>query len=101
MFGKCSTPSAFWTHSVALCQYHPDRPGVGVCMRCRAVICASCCTRVDGVNHCHACLKKLGRKTEARPLDRTPLALLAASVLGLMVLVFCGIGWLVQGILAP
>src|SRR5207245_3384833 len=51
--------------TMASCKYHPDRPGVGVCMRCRAVICNDCCTRLDGVNHCHACLKALGRPADS------------------------------------
>jgi hypothetical protein len=37
-------------------------------MRCRVVICAACTTRLDGVNHCHACLKAMGtRRAEAAP----------------------------------
>jgi hypothetical protein len=82
------------------CQYHNDRPGVGVCMRCRAVICAACCTRVDGINHCHACLKALAAKpVTAR--RRRPAAPLAALVLGLGWLALFGILLLVQGRLAP
>jgi len=49
---------------MAVCRYHPDRAGVGICMRCRAVICASCSTQVEGINHCFACLKALA----ARPV---------------------------------
>ena len=45
------------------CSYHDDRPAVGICMRCRRAICAACTTRLDGVNHCHRCLKELGRRT--------------------------------------
>jgi hypothetical protein len=44
---------------VRACHYHEDRPAVGICMRCRRAICAACTTRLDGVNHCHQCLKKL------------------------------------------
>ena len=28
-------------------------------MRCRGAICAACTTRLDGVNHCRACLDAL------------------------------------------
>jgi hypothetical protein len=49
---------------MAVCKYHPGRPGVGVCMRCRAVVCASCTTRLEGVNHCHACLRQLATRGE-------------------------------------
>jgi hypothetical protein len=36
-------------------------------MRCRAVVCDACCTRLDGVNHCHACLRAMAARAEARP----------------------------------
>jgi hypothetical protein len=49
---------------VAACHFHRDRPGVGVCMRCRKVICAACCTRLAGVNHCHACLKVIAARRD-------------------------------------
>jgi hypothetical protein len=80
------------------CEFHPDRPGVGVCMRCRAVICAACCTRVDDVNHCHACLKELA----ARPV-RTAGSSTAQAVLALAVacLFFFGVFWAARGSLAP
>ncbi len=86
---------------MAACYYHPDRPGVGVCMRCKRVICGSCCTRVDGVNHCHACLKALGSKSEdARPaMDLWPLV--SIVLLGVGGLILVGLCWLVQGTLSP
>ena len=45
------------------CFYHEDRAAVGICMRCRRPICAACTTRLDGVNHCHQCLKELSRRS--------------------------------------
>jgi hypothetical protein len=86
---------------LAVCRYHPDRPGIGVCMRCRAVICAACSTRVDGVNHCHACLKQLGRRVEPRRSGPGAAAAGAVCVLGIAWLFFFGLLWLVQGGLAP
>jgi hypothetical protein len=86
---------------MAVCHYHRDRPGVGVCMRCRVVICSECCTRLDGVNHCHACLKALGRRREVGVQGRLPHAVLAVCVLALAWLFFFGAGWLVRGIWAP
>jgi hypothetical protein len=88
------------------CTNHGDRPGVGVCMRCRKVICADCCTRLDGINHCPACLEALARAampSAARPRAAGPgLAPLAAVALfGLSALVLAGLGWLGQGLLAP
>jgi hypothetical protein len=83
---------------MAACLYHEDRPGVGVCVRCRVVICAECCTRLDGINHCHACLKALS----ARPVVRRgSSALLSALVLAGLGLAFFGVLWLAQGRLAP
>jgi hypothetical protein len=49
------------------CLYHADRPAVGLCVQCRSMICAGCCTRLDGINHCHACVKRMA----ARPV-KTP-----------------------------
>jgi hypothetical protein len=86
---------------VAVCQYHRDRPGVGVCMRCRAVICAACCTRLDGINHCHACLRSLGRGTKPDAPGRGVAALTTACTLALAWLLFFGLFWLTQGWLAP
>jgi hypothetical protein len=86
---------------VAVCHYHQDRPGVGVCMRCRVVICAACCTRLDGVNHCHACLRKLAARRDA-PRSRAGLWPVAAvSLLGLGWAALFGLGWLLRGWLAP
>jgi hypothetical protein len=83
----------------ATCEYHPDRPGIGVCMRCRVVICADCCTRVDGINHCHACLKELAVRP-ARPRRRgTMRGTVLLLVLGWLALF--GLLGLVQGKFAP
>jgi hypothetical protein len=86
---------------VSVCYYHGDRPGVGVCMRCRVVICSACCTRLDGVNHCHACLKVLGGRRDERRTGPSlwPLAAVAVGGFGWLVLFF--FAWLVQGWLAP
>jgi hypothetical protein len=85
---------------LAVCKYHPARLGIGVCMRCRAVICAGCCTRIDGVNHCHACLRELGTPAQSPSKPRSS-ALAALVVLGLDWLVLIAALWLLQGKLAP
>lgn len=54
------------TLTQAECRYHPERPGVGVCVKCRTVICAECSTRLDGINHCAVCVAKL---RDAAPLE--------------------------------
>lgn len=86
---------------MASCYFHADRPGVGVCVRCRVVICAACRTRVDGVNHCHACLKVIGRRGEDVRPAAAPRAVLAVLFLGLGWAFLLGFFWLVQGKLAP
>jgi hypothetical protein len=85
---------------VAACYYHRDRPGIGVCVRCRRVICAACCTRLRGINHCRACLEALARRDEARP-RAGPGALAAALVLACTWLLLFLLGWLLQGRMAP
>ena len=86
---------------MAVCQYHRDRPGIGVCMRCRAVICQECSTRLDGVNHCHRCLEELGRHPERRERGRFLSLLAAVAVLGLGWLLLVAFCWNLQGSLAP
>ena len=86
---------------MAVCKYHPDRAGVGVCMRCRAVICADCRTRVDGINHCHACLRALGRSPERQSRVRLPEAVTALLFLVVAGVLFFGLFWQVQGQLTP
>jgi hypothetical protein len=87
---------------VAVCHFHRDRPGVGVCMRCRKVICAACCTRLAGVNHCHACLKIIGARRDEKAARRgSAWVLTAAVVLAGGCLALFGLGWLLQGTMAP
>ena len=40
----------------ARCANHADREAMGICVRCRTLVCAECVTQVDGINHCVACL---------------------------------------------
>ncbi len=86
---------------MAVCHFHPDRQGVGVCIRCRVVICPACCTKVAGVNHCHACLKTLGTRPDAPVAAVDGTTVTALLVLGVCGLAFLGLGWLAQGWLAP
>ena len=86
---------------MAVCHYHQDRPGIGICMRCRVVICAACSTRVDGVNHCHACLKALGQRTEPARAAHFPPVLAAVFCLALTSLIFFVFAFAVQGWFAP
>jgi hypothetical protein len=38
------------------CHYHPERPGLGICVECRNVICTECTTQFEGINRCAKCL---------------------------------------------
>jgi hypothetical protein len=82
------------------CHFHSDRPGIGICMRCRAIICASCCTRVNGVNHCHACLKVLGGRHEEKRGSNLGM-MLAGVLLGAAWLALFALCWAVSGKMAP
>jgi hypothetical protein len=82
------------------CNYHPDRSGIGICMHCRKVICAACCTRVNGVNHCHACLKVLsGRRNETRGHNLGKFV--AGMLFGVAWLILFVLCWAVSGKMAP
>lgn len=85
---------------MSVCKYHPDRPGVGVCVRCRAVICSACCTRLDGINHCHACLKTMGQASPRRG-NRGAGVVVGAIGVVMAWLAFFGLFWWQQGLLAP
>ncbi len=85
---------------MAHCRFHPDAPGIGICVRCRTVICADCCTRLQGINHCHECLRALARgPTTPRAGAGSVLAALGLLVLGSALLF--GLSLLAQGRLAP
>ena len=84
---------------MAVCYFHGDRTGVGVCMRCRVVICAECCTRVDGINHCHACLKAIASRREPARAPGALRGLTATVVLGFAWLALLALLWGWHGIL--
>jgi hypothetical protein len=86
---------------MAVCYYHPDRPAIGVCVRCRTAICAACSTRLDGINHCHRCLSQLAARAETKPGGFAAGAWLAAVVLMVAWLILFGLFWLAGGIFAP
>lgn len=84
---------------MAYCLFHPDRQGIGVCVRCRVAICADCCTRMDGINHCHNCLKALGEHRQ--PRSGGPQTLSSTLAMLALALAFYGAFWLARGALAP
>lgn len=83
------------------CFFHGERPAVGICMRCRTAVCAACCTRLEGINHCHACLKALGAKPEERGGGIGWATVIAALLLGVSWLVLFGLCVAIGGRMAP
>jgi hypothetical protein len=65
------------------------------------VICAACCTRLNGINHCHACLKVLGGRREEARRGGVLWVVTAALLLGAAWLVLLGLCWAVSGKMAP
>jgi hypothetical protein len=86
---------------MAVCYYHPDRPAIGVCVRCRTAICAACSTRLDGINHCHRCLSQLAARAESKPGGLAAGTFLAAVLLMVAGLILFGLFWLMSGMFAP
>lgn len=69
------------------CHYHPERPGLGICVECRNVICTECTTQFEGINRCAKCLgarlaklRKLVARNDWSPGNVT-LALISLLVL--------------------
>jgi hypothetical protein len=75
------------------CNDHPERPGLGICVECRKVICSVCTTQFEGINRCASCLKarleKLERLAGRRDWSPGGVALALVS-LGVLFLVFLG-----------
>lgn len=85
---------------MAVCRYHRDRPGIGVCVRCRKAICSACCTRLDGINYCHECLKTISRRSERRRGRGLDFIGGVGSLL-LACALFLFLFWQLQGALTP
>lgn len=75
------------------CHYHPMRPGIGVCVECRQVICLECTTQFEGINRCAACLQRLGKKAQAAAPRREWGALNLVTLLGVFATLFGGVAW--------
>ena len=48
----------------AACAFHADREALGVCVACRARVCAECTTKVEGINYCVRCLAERAQEAE-------------------------------------
>lgn len=46
------------------CETHPQNPGVAACVRCSAVVCSDCTTRLQGRNFCATCLQRMASPEE-------------------------------------
>jgi hypothetical protein len=71
-------------------------------MRCKRTICAGCCTRLDGVNHCFRCLKEMGRRSAEPRVSAgagVAMTVVLLAVGGFILFVECLL--LVEGKLAP
>jgi hypothetical protein len=55
----------------AACAFHGEREALGVCVACRARVCAECTTKVEGINYCVRCLAQRAR-AEASPAQDKP-----------------------------
>ena len=72
------------------CHYHPERDGVGICMKCNKVICTECSTRIDGINHCAACVAGLVRdRKESSVVDNVKLK--SVGIVGMSCVVALGV----------
>ena len=81
--------------SLALrCLAHPERPGIGVCTRCRATLCEECATRVEGILRCRECLAQHAARAAGRGW-RSLSALAPALLLAPLTALAVGLGlWL-------
>lgn len=73
------------------CVHHPDREGIGVCVRCRQVVCAECSTKIDRINYCNRCLASLSAEQRVTaPRHATAEKVTAAVLLVISFLVLTG-----------
>ena len=87
----------------ATCQHHPEREAIGVCVACRTRLCGECVTKVEGINHCVACLAKLAAEGARRPIEarRAPLEANAPWAAGTYLLVLSLAAWCMLEVLLP
>lgn len=81
------------------CVFHPDVPGIGICVSCRRVVCDACSTRLQGRNFCSECLsgRAVAGRDEAGPdspaLVRLALGMLALACTGLLAALASAVGF--------
>ncbi len=47
-----------------ICVNHQQRPGYGICRRCKTVLCSECATFLEGVLTCPSCIHSLAEKQD-------------------------------------
>lgn len=75
----------------AACAFHSEREALGVCVSCRARVCAECTTKVDGINHCVRCLAQRALQ-DAAPVASATTA--SPRVAVMTAVLWCGVFWL-------
>lgn len=89
--------------AAAACRNHPEREAIGVCVTCRTRVCAECSTKVDGINHCVACLAALAggdrRSTRSTAGSRSPRA--GAIAGGALLVTVTALAWAMLEIALP
>ena len=58
--------------AVATCANHSTREAIGICIECRARVCAECSTKVEGINHCVSCLRAKAKADEVVTVAAPP-----------------------------
>lgn len=84
----------------ATCTRHPLREAVGVCVRCSQALCSDCITKLDGINHCQACLAELARPTAPKPA-RAPREVPETLALTFGFAVLAVLAWFMLEVLLP
>ena len=66
-------------------EQHDGRAAVGICVRCRRPLCGDCITKLDGINHCRACIEALAALPAPAPpgqLGALPARLMLSAGVG-------------------
>ncbi len=59
--------------AVVQCETHPQNLGIAACVRCSAVVCSDCTTRLQGRNFCAGCLHRVATPEEQAIPSRSTL----------------------------
>jgi hypothetical protein len=84
----------------AHCTQHPVREAVGICVRCRASMCSDCITKIDGINHCRACLDELTR-SESKKRTASAAGLPSWLVLALGIPLLAALSYFMLDVMMP